>query len=75
MFNDCTPIEIAIDEFCDRTDELVELHAELESLKEFGGVCCGMACSCYDNLLIDIANKDAKCDELASYIMSQHKSL
>lgn len=33
--NSFTPIEVAIDEFEYRTDELVELRAELESLKEF----------------------------------------
>ena len=75
MFDDYTPIEIAIDEFADRTDELVELHAELESLSEFAGVCCGMACSCYDNLLIDIANKREKCDALADYIMNWVRSV
>jgi hypothetical protein len=69
MFNDCTPIELAIDELGQRHEELAELHAELENLKEFAGVCCGMACSCYDNLLNDITAKQAKHDVLSSYIM------
>lgn len=74
MFDDYTPIELAMDEYGDREAELAELHGELESLSEFAGVCCGMACSCYDNLVIDIANKQAKCDELADYIMNWVRS-
>jgi len=70
-----TPIEIAIDEWADLNDELINLHHELENLKEFAGVCCGMACSCYDNLVIDIANKNAKCDALLLEIQLAQASL
>lgn len=69
--NSFTPIEIAIDEFGEREAELAELHGELENYQEFAGVCCGMACSCYDNLVIDIANKQKQLDDLGSYISSQ----
>lgn len=73
--NSFTPIEVAIDEFENRTDELVELHAELQSYKEFAGVCCGMACSCYDNLVIDIANKQTQLDALQLEIQLASTSL
>jgi hypothetical protein len=73
--NSFTPIEVAIDEYGERHAELAELHAELESYKEFAGVCCGMACSCYNNLLIDIANKQTQLDALLLEIQLASTSL
>ena len=75
IMNSFTPIEVAIDEYGEREAELAELHAELESLSEFAGVCCGMACSCYDNLMIDIANKQIQLDALLFVIQLLSTSL
>lgn len=73
--NSFTPIEVAIDELDERNAELAGLHGVLESLSEFAGVCCGMACSCYDNLLIDIAIKQTQIDALQLEIQLASTSL
>ena len=70
-----TPIEVAMDEYVEREAELMWLHDELESLSEFAGVCCGMACSCYDNLVIDIAIKQTQLDALLLEIQLSSTSL
>ena len=73
--NSFTPIEVAIDELAERQAELAELHAELENYKEFAVQCCDLACSCYDNFLIDIADKQTKYDALSLEIQTQLDAL